>query len=417
MKLASAAEDQGQERPKRLGLTRAPQWLALFSVLTVLVGLALLFAPLSGRSVAVTEGLTLHWLALTVGTNSFQEGNPLEKLLGDRIPAKGFGLGALKLHRPLSHRPPETTAPLTAWIRATGPGLQEMQYQLYRGFKVMTANSSGRELEHPPAMACQVASNEVLLAISLYAFPRDEGTVRLRIAPPLDNKQERRWAEFEFENPLGATNHHWRLERLPITNEVGSDRFVLFNVLTNPTRLIFHAPSKGWFLSQCTIWDDEGNRSAMSSGGYGEREIAVTFAYPLEANRPWKVSAGFTRAPPHHRLLELGQFTPEDWLRVQVDTSATYVSVTNTAGTVYRWRFDGQQLSAWNATDPAKKPEFVMMSATNELGREVKFLDTAWMSRGTNVTQVWSTREQAASLVVELGVPKAASLDFYVRPR
>ena len=153
----------------------------------------------------------------------------------------------------------------------------------------------------------------------------------------------------------------------------------------------------------------------MSSAGFGDRELPVTFAYPLEFNRAWKVAAIFTHAPPG--LLVLRQFTPKDRLRVEVGASAPYVRVTNSAGTVYNWRFDGLQVSVWSTTHPREKPDFVMMSATNELGREANFLHTFWIdSRVTPVTQVWPTRERQTTLTLEIGVPKTVSTEFYVQP-
>ena len=416
MKVATVGERNREQQFQRSGVNRALRRVALFFVVAAFAGVAALFMSSRGRHVDVTENLSLQWLGVTEGTNSFEEGNPLEKLLGDRIPAKGVDLGALKLRRPASYPPPGRDAPITAWVRASGPGMNELQYQIHHGFKVMTANSAGRELEHPPAMPYRVGpSNEVLFAISLYAFPRDEGNVRLRLAPPLDNRQERRWAEFTFENRFRGPHEEWKVEQVPITNGIGADRFVLFNVLSRPVRLIFHAPAKGWYLSECTIWDEEGNRSAMSSAGYGEREITAGFAYPLEASRAWKVAARFTRAPPH-QLMALGQFTPEDRLQVRVGTRGAQASTTNSAGSVYHWSFDGKQLRVGNTTHPRQKPDFVMLSATNELGLEVKFFDTSWMDNRSQVTQVWWTREQPAALAVELGIPRTLSTEFFVRP-
>jgi hypothetical protein len=417
MQGAARTERACKRKQKRSGLSRALPRVASGIVFSAFVVVAVLFIVFArAKRVEVTERLTLQWLGVTVGTNSFEEGNPLEKLLGDRIPAKGIDFGALKLRRPASYPPAGGDAPITAWVKASGPGLQELQFQFHHGFKVMTANRSGRELAHPPAMPYRVGpSNEVLFAISLYAFPRDERNVRLRLAPPLDNRQERRWAEFEFKNPLRGVCEVWQAEHLPATNGLGAGRFVLSQIFSNPTRLIFHAPSKGWFLSECTMWDEEGNRSRMSSAGYQEREITVGFAYPLEADRAWKVAAIFTRAPPH-RLLGREQFVPEDRVQVEVGAGVSDVSTTNSAGVVHNWRLDGEKLSVWNATHPRKKPEFVLLSATNELGHEVKFLDNAWMDGSDYVTEVWWTREHPMAITVDLAVPRSISTEFYVRP-
>jgi hypothetical protein len=415
MKVASVAGPAPEQKKKRSGLSRALQWTALGIVLSALSLGGSLFIFSKGRSVELTGDAVLHWQGVTEGTNTFREGSPFEKLLGDHIPAKGISFGALKLQRPAIYQP-RTGAPLTAWIKATGPGIDKFQYHLRHGFKVMTANSSGREFELPPEMPYQISpSNEVLFAISLLAFPRDEKYLRLRIVLPLDKPQKHHSAEFSFKNPFLGVRERWTVGSLPITNDIGSYRFVLFSVSSRPAGLIFHTPAKGWYLSECAIWDEESNRSLMSSASYEERRIIVSFDYPLEINRPWKVSALFTRAVPH-RTLPSGKFMPEDWLRVRVGTNHLQADLTDREGTVYNCRLDGQEFSVWSVAAPREKPEFTMIRATNGLGEKVEFVGPSWTDNGSQITQMWRTKKPASSVTVELGAAKTVRAEFYVRP-
>ena len=120
----SASEPDREQKGKRLRFKRVLRRVVLFMVFSSIAGLTILFASWKGRHIEVAEGLTLQWLGVTEGTNSFIEGNPLEKVLGNRIPAKGIGFGAMKLRRPESFQPSAKDAPITAWVRASGPRLQ-----------------------------------------------------------------------------------------------------------------------------------------------------------------------------------------------------------------------------------------------------------------------------------------------------
>ena len=63
------------------------RWVA--SLLIFAAALLVFFALASNRRDTVTlpSGLTVQWLGITEGTNDYVDGNILQKLLGDRIPA------------------------------------------------------------------------------------------------------------------------------------------------------------------------------------------------------------------------------------------------------------------------------------------------------------------------------------------
>ena len=260
---------------------------ALFIIISAFV-----LWSIAGRRQRVdfSDGLSLEWLDVTQGTNALMDGSVIEQLLGDSIPAQGIDLGNLKLLRARPLRSNEEDASLTAWIRLEGPAVQGQKFGFYwESSRVVATNSSGRQIELPPA------TNETVIHISLYAFPRDEKTVRLRISPPREDRAERRWAEFEFKNPFYGKVSGLIGSTLPITNVVGEHEFVLKEVRTNPTQLVFLMPTEHCYEAESYIADEEGNRAAWMgkrTRADGRRQT-VELAYGLEPNRTRKISATF----------------------------------------------------------------------------------------------------------------------------
>src|SRR4051812_11340695 len=110
-----------------------------------------LFFAYSAMSKRVTfpDGATLEVVGVTLGTNAFLQGNPLEKILGNRISPKGFSFAGLKFERPQPFSSPRD-APMTVWLRLkiTGSGLDRPDFgygYLWDSSRVIAANGSGRQ--------------------------------------------------------------------------------------------------------------------------------------------------------------------------------------------------------------------------------------------------------------------------------
>ena len=406
--------------------------LVAAGLLIVLFGLLFWGVASQRQRVEFADGLSLEWMGLTEGTNALWDGSLIEQMLGERIPAQGFDLGSLKLRRPASLRSHEEDAPLTAWIGVKGAGRKGNEFRFYwEGSKAITANSSGREIAIPPARPYRTGvsvTNETILRIPLYAFPRDERTVRLRVSPPADDDEERRWAEFEFENPFfGKVTPSWKAAALPITNVVGSQEFVLKYVRAVPPQVVFLMPSENWYAPELYIADEEGNRTARTGRRTrtNGREQTVDFDYGLEPNRIWKISATFVGASSKALMgfhdVDESDFPSERFL-ISL-TAGGEAWLTNASGTKYRCRFDGKTVSI-GKPGAREIPYFVVLGATNGADQVVRrdlepMLSSAlsWRSDGSERVQVWSPGQPCTNLVLHLALPEVVTTEFYVRPR
>src|SRR5688572_486719 len=169
--------------PEEKARSRCRKLSIIGGFVAIALGTGLFYMINRPQRFEVSGGTTLTWLGVTVGTNGYEYGTPLERFLGNRIPAKGFKIGAFKLRPPQVFAGGSEDAPITAWIRMDG-SLAEAARLLSAGSKVFAANSSGRELENPLPRAYPAGStNQLLFAVPLFAFPRDERVVRLMLSP------------------------------------------------------------------------------------------------------------------------------------------------------------------------------------------------------------------------------------------
>lgn len=411
--------------------TRRMVWVAaaIFIIISALV-----FWSLAARRPRVNfgDGLSLEWVGITEGTNALSDGSLVEQLLGDLIPAQGWELSSLKVRRPTALRSYEEDAPLTAWIRLKGPALQRNNRNYFGyywdGSRAATANDSGRQIEIPPPRPFGGRStNETIIYIPIYAFPRDEKKVRLKILPPRDVRGESRWAEFEFENPFYGKFSRLKASPLPITNVIGEHEFILREVRTNPTEMVFIMPTTNWYGAESYISDEEGNRTARmgrrtrSKG----REQTVELKYSLEPNRTWKISATFVGASLNASMgsadVDESEFPAAQQFLLSLSVGSE-AWLTNTIGTTYRCRFDGETVSI-GKPGARELPYFIVLGATNradqKVGRRLQPMAgsaLSWRSSGPERVQIWRLGQTCTNLMLHLALPTVVTTEFYVRP-
>ena len=185
-----------------------------------MVGLAILVLVVAGgifiylnrpQKVSFANGMTLEWMGTTLGTNMMMEGSMVQKLLARVMPANGITIGGMSL-KPPRRLFPVNESDLTCWVLLRGTDLKQSSFGYYwDGSEVSAGNRSGRWFSNPSARPRTFSLDEVVLAIPLYAFPRDEAKVRLRLVVPKRDIQSGGVAEFEFENPFfGQARPQWK---------------------------------------------------------------------------------------------------------------------------------------------------------------------------------------------------------------
>jgi hypothetical protein len=389
----------------------------LASILSIPILFAVfLFATSRPRVLSLGNGEALAWIGVTTGTNSLSYGSPLETLLGDWIPAKGVNVGPFHWRRPVRHTPfPEADAIAWVALRTTGSNMVRGFY--WDGSAVIMSNRQGRSVEIPTARPYRSAANETILQIPLRAFPRDGETVILRLSPPTE-KGERRWAEFEFDNPFHPAPQLFRRSEPKTRHSEGAFEFALSAV--QEKELVFTLADTNWTVVNCRITDDEGNYTTWSrtmGPNRGEREASVGFDHGLETNRWWRVEASFLRAPYWMQATEdAGRWPEEERRLIHIGQSADSVMCTNTSGGVFRWRYLAGQIQLTREDAPTR-PHWIVLSATNETGSKVTVPGgSAWTRRGLDGSeaQMWSIGP-GTEFDLEVVCPREVHGEFYVR--
>ena len=389
----------------------------------VAIGIAIAFIYIVTRPqrVELSQGTTLALLGVTLGTERFETGTVLERLLGDRIPAGGLEIAGWRLRRPEVLRSQD--APMTAWVMMEGSIAPASRFYS-SGSRVIAANTAGRALENPWARLHPLGStNQILFEIPLFAFPRDERHLRLRLSPSKADWEERRWVEFRLKNPLRRKAARWEPGRVPMTNQVEESEFVLAGVVFEPTRIRFRVP-RGWRLTQCKIEDEEGNSYKNISRPFRDAHggVRALFAHSLERDRTWKITAKLIgpvlNSSWADSTLESGAFHSGQDLTINI-AEGSELTVTNTVGAAYRCRFDEQTLSIRGAEKGQERTRFTILKATDQTGRDVEFLDisTSQNPRLQRLgAQSWRTDERVERICVRAVVPKIVETAFYIRP-
>ena len=442
---------------------RSPLRARLLILLALLaLSVVLVIVVTKPQRIHLSAETSVEFLGVTVGTNAFIHGNLLEKILGDRIPAKGLTLGPFNLRRPRTYTVNTDDAPLAARILIRGP-LEQLEQWFTRDLTVIAANSAGRELENPPPVPFSTfpgASNEMLLTVPLFAFPRDERNVRLRLTLLRRRSAERRSLQFKFPNPFPRPPPaQWQPATLPITNVAADAQFIL-QQFSDPTRLTFLLP-KGWRPTECKIEDSEGNfhrarlpeayisdsqtGSALIAAARADQQMpdgyvtstktVVPFRHSLERDRVWKITATFVAASinaiPAGPRYDVARIDSGHDLRFQIPVN-TKLTLTNSAGATYTCTFYGDTLSIMNATNNTEKTHFVILSATDDLHRDVNFTfgpenfrrpgfavpagGQTWRIAGTPNFPIRVQPYTTTNLSLYLVVPKTVETVFYIHP-
>lgn len=88
---------------------------------------------------------------------------------------------------------------------------------------------------------------------------------------------------------------------------------------------------------------------------------------------------------------------------------------------MYRCQFDGKMVSI-GIPGARVLPYFVVLGATNEMGRGVgremgaMAGGLSWRHNGAETVQVWHARQACTNLVLHLVLPPAATTEFFLRP-
>jgi hypothetical protein len=353
---------------------------------------------------------------VTTGTNSLNYGSPLETLLGDRIPAKGLDLGPFQVRRPVRLTTfPEADA--VAWVALRHNGSNMVSGFYWDGSVVIMSNRHGRSVEIPTARPYHSTSNETVFQIPLRAFPRDDERMILLLSPPTE-KGERRWVEFEFDNPFHPAPKLFQRSEPKTTHSEGGFEFVLSKVKAK--ELVFSMADTNWTVVNCRISDDEGNFTTWSRtmGPHrGEREAAVGFDHELETNRWWRIEATFLRAPHWMQARENAGLWPQEERRlIRIGQSADSVTSTNASGGVFRWRYLAGQIQLTREDAPTR-PHWIVLAATNEAGSKLTVPGgSAWTRHGPNgpEAQMWSLGP-GTEFDLEVVCPREVHGEFFIR--
>jgi hypothetical protein len=414
------------------------KWIA-FSIAVLIASLIAAFVLFGGnprkhQTFEFSDGTRARLLGVSLGTNEFLEGSFLEKTFAKQIPPGGLEFLGFKLQRPISRGPIDPQAPLTAWVllseipTSPAPALfgrpprYGRAHHLWGNTRIMTANSEGREFENPFATPYSISTNQMVLAVPLYAFPRSHPNFSLRIFPPRNLGWTDENAEFELRNPFRGPHPQWAAGPIPSTNQFDDLTTVLAECSPSPVEVRFELSSIGWHLTECKLYDEEQNVRSKDSHSLAGRVIWARFEHGLETNRIWKVEAKFARGPGllpwresrHHPSSTAPAEYPEDELiTLQVNATGPPVKIVSSAGVDYSCSFNGRELfiQRENGLD---RPYFIVLGATNEMGQRVVFGNHSWSI--SNPMQRWSTQDPATQLNLQLASPKIVTAEFYVYP-
>jgi hypothetical protein len=361
--------------------------------------------------------MTLELVGVTVGTNEFLEGTALAKLLNRRIPPAGFQFAGMTLRRPFRYN--AGNAPVTAWVRLRGDLTSQNFAYYWDGSKVFAKNKSGREIANPSARPHRTSSNEVLLGVELYAFPRDEEKVIVEIWPPVGAGVKAEVAKLEFTNPLPGRTEHWVAGKTPLTNFSGGEKFVLLGMQLNPTYAQFELPSQDWSIPEARITDEEGNSFSWSRSEkpFLDR-VDMGFQWSLEPDRIWRVDAKCvaTYQFPDSRR----GFDPDETRIAMLTLNGPEVTITNQDHEVFYCAFKGNEIGIRKKVG-FDRPYWIVVGATNEMSKAVTVEGgSSWMGWTYGPKeQKWAVRQSGTAgtnLVVQLACPKVLNVEFYVKP-
>ena len=367
------------------------------------------------RGIPIGNAMTVEFLGVTAGSNNLRHGSFLERLLGDEIPARGLRVGPLILRRPMTLRNAGDAA-ASAWlvVRGAGPAPRGFSYY-WEGSDAVISNRSGRQFSIPTAQPFHIDAKQVVLRVPLVAFPRDGKTVFLRLSPPAEPGAVRQCLEFEFENPLQTSAPKWNASPAPVTNKVGDLQFILTSAA--PNKIMFALPSADWSISDCRMFDNEGNSFGWSrTEGPRDLQTKVWFDHWLEVNRSWRVRATFIRGVLAGR--PIAQIPTSECRVARLTRSAPEISLTNTTGEVFSCRVVRDELHFRNETGNVT-PYWIILSATNQDNERIDVSSVGWTGTGgasAPQEQVWSLPKPCSALDLQLACPLAISREFLVNP-
>jgi hypothetical protein len=299
----------------------------------------------------------------------------------------------------------------TAWVTVHGTGVFPRGFDYYwEGSEVITSNRAGRQFSLTPPQHFRTHPNQVLLSIPLSAFPRDQKTVILKLSPPVDPGMNRRWIDFEFENPFRSPRPIWTAPSAPITNRLGESEFVLTSAGTNT--ITFKVPSDDWWATDCRMADNEGNKFGFSSEKWPkEGVVKMWYKHRLELNRVWRVQATFVKGRGKNYAYEVRR-------TVRLTRNVPEVTLTNGAGELFLCRLTGSRLQVHNAQG-IDRPHWVVLSATNENAEAIAIaINSAWTTGpGGSVFQIWHLPKPCTVLNLELACPLVVTGVFMVMPK
>jgi hypothetical protein len=280
------------------------------------------------------------------------------------------------------------------------------------GSRVLAENSAGRQIENPLPSIRRALSNELLISIPLFAFPRDEPQIRVRFSPPVTNESAREWITFTIENPYPATPKNWSVEPLPKTNVVRDEMVILKDLKINPVSCEFELPGPGWTISHCSIQDTDGNLFSSSGRHWNQNVPKVLwcdFSYSLETNSPWSIEATFVRAT---------NFTTGDKRNVRLSLNVRGATITNRIGQVSDLLFNDTSIDI--AGKPGDgPPQWIITAAANlDNGHPIEFVMGAnWIGvTGGPMVKSWPIDDQCTNLMVQFADPKSFTANWHVDP-
>ena len=384
----------------------------LLAIVLLALGWALFSRHNSARlrqSIQVSgEGFEL--IAVTHRGEPFRKGTLLECLLEPLIPTGGVGAGGFQLRKPEQFNE-WADSPLTAWLVYRGTNIQPGLTPPLFGARVVAANSSGRSIENPLPSVRRAQSNELLISVPLFAFPRDQDRIRLHFSPPAKDEADRKWATFEIKNPFREAPAVWTPEQLPKPKVTAGETVILQSLTVDPVACRFQPPGPGWDVPHCSIQDPEGNlfQSSLKSWNSKEPEIKRGFTWTLETNQPWRIQATFVRTT---------NFAAADMRTLRLAANAPETTLTNSSGQVCSCTFEGGSIRVAGKAGNGP-PYWIITAATNVAsGRPLEFfMIDVWSGvTGGSISKFWPLRDGCTNVVIEFADPKVVTAEWYVAP-
>lgn len=315
--------------------------------------------------------------------NRFLHGKPVEKLLGNTIPANGLRLAKLQLARPIPQvfPAPSGKSELVVELKLVGRKAATHSFvkpAFPREYRCVFSGESGFEfVEELREYGLNPYSDGYFRYIVARRFPRDSRWLRLRIEKRQTMYAGGPWtlaAEFKFRNPAHPANRPWTADPPGTPKKVGGMEFALTQ-LTVQTQA--YAPRDIWNHVVTSEFQVSTNGLALTnwSARYGYVQVE-------DASGNWDTLASHRSLDPKFVWKLEADFEPESGFAADrmatlpIPAKLTSAIITNIAGVpISIWWANGNTLMA---RIPTNDPSIGLrlLGATDEKGQKINWRST-----------------------------------------